>query len=252
MPTTTTDEQAKPTRPGIDRFDLIASIAISLTLGAFAAALWMSREALIIERFHAYYFDQGQKTWDRNTFWLGTPIEKLPMDLMVYQELLWDTKPDVLLEMGTAGGGSARYFASIFDLMGRGRVITVDIKLEPGRPAHPRITYLLGSSTSPDIVRQIEDLVKPGEKVMVVLDSDHRAPHVLRELQIYSRMVTPGQYLVVEDTNINGHPVLPKFGPGPAEAAAEFLAGNQNFTVDRSREKFLVTFFPGGWLKRVR
>jgi cephalosporin hydroxylase len=252
MPTTATDEQAKPTRPGIDRLDLIVAIAISLMIGACAAALWMSREAWIVERFHAYYYDHGNKTWDRNTFWLGTPIEKLSMDLMAYQELLWDTKPDVLLEMGTARGGSAYYFASIFDLMGRGRVITVDIQGEPGRPVHPRITYLLGSSTSPEIVRQVEALVKPGEKVMVVLDSDHHAPHVLRELQIYSRMVTPGQYLVVEDTNINGHPVLPGYGPGPAEATAEFLAGNKNFAVDRSREKFLITFYPGGWLKRVR
>jgi len=86
-------------------------------------------------------------------------------------------------------------------------VITVDIEREPDLPRHARIMYLLGSSTSPEIVRQIEALVKPGETVMAVLDSDHHAPHVLKELETYSRMVTPGQYLVVEDTNINGHPV---------------------------------------------
>lgn len=86
---------------------------------------------------------------------------------------------------------------------------------------------------------------------MVVLDSDHSADHVTKELSIYSQFVSQGCYLVVEDTNINGHPVLPEFGPGPAEALEEFLAGNGQFTVDESREKFLLTFNPKGYLRRI-
>jgi cephalosporin hydroxylase len=231
---------------------MIAAIMVSLAVGAAGASVWLDSEPRTVERFHRIYHDKSETTWDQNTRWLGTRIQKLPMDLQVYQELLWETKPDVLLEMGTLNGGSALYFASIFDLMGHGRVITVDIEREPDLPRHARIMYLRGSSTSPEIVRQIEALTKPGETVMAVLDSDHHAPHVLKELEIYSRMVTPGQYLVVEDTNINGHPVWKGWGPGPAEATAEFLAGNRDFAVDRSREKFLVTFNPGGWLKRIR
>jgi cephalosporin hydroxylase len=158
----------------------------------------------------------------------------------------------VLIEAGTFQGGSALYFASIFDLLGRGRVVTVDIEDQPGKPPHARIQYLLGSSTATEIVERVRGLVKPGEKVMVVLDSDHRRDHVLQELRLYSGLVSPGCYLVGEDTHFNGHPILPKYGPGPMEAVQEFLAGRSDFVPDRSREKFLMTFNRSGYLKRVR
>jgi cephalosporin hydroxylase len=87
---------------------------------------------------------------------------------------------------------------------------------------------------------------------MVSLDSDHHKDHVLKELKLYGPLVTPGNYLVVEDTDINGHPVMPRWGPGPMEAVEEFMKNNSDFIQDRSREKFGVTLFPGGWLKRVR
>ena len=139
--------------------------------------------------------------------------------------------------MGIFEGGSAKYFATIFDMMGHGRVVTMDIKRFPNWPQHPRIAYLVGSSTSEAIVSQINHLIQPGERVMVTLDSDHHKAHVLEDLRIYSQLVTPGQYLVVEDTNINGHPVQQGWGEGPAEAVAEFLRGTQNYRQDRSREK---------------
>jgi cephalosporin hydroxylase len=233
-------------------FFLVVAMAVSLALGGAAGLMWPKSNNTVVDQFHNIYYRGSTTTWDRNTFWLGRRIQKLPMDLFVYQELLWETRPDVLVEAGTLDGGSALYFASLFDLIGHGRVITIDIEQQPNRPAHPRITYLLGSSTAPEIVRQLESMVKPGEKVMAVLDSDHSARHVRRELEIYSRMVTPGQYLVVEDTNINGHPVAAGWGAGPAEATTDFLAANHSFTIDRSREKFLVTFNPSGWLKRVQ
>jgi cephalosporin hydroxylase len=169
------------------------------------------------------------------------------------QEIFYENRPDVLLEMGTFRGGSALYCASIFDLIGNGRVITVDIERQPDLPSHPRIVYLNGSSTSQEIVRQIRALIKPGEKVMVALDSDHRVAHVSEELRIYSRFVTPGQYLIVEDTNVNGHPAAPNWGdPGPFAALAPFLKEHPEFTPDLHRERLKMTFNPGGWLKRIQ
>ena len=227
------------------RFALLVSIVMSMLIGYSIGRVLP--DARVITAFHQLYY-----ATQFSTGWLGVPTQKSPLDMWVYQEILTETRPDVLLEMGTFKGGSAYYFASMFDLIGHGRVITVDIEKEPNLPVHPRVTYLLGSSTSPEIVGQIRSALKPGEKVMVVLDSDHHAAHVRRELEIYSQMVTNGQYLVVEDTDINGHPVLAKWGPGPAEATTDFLTSNHDFTRDLSREKFLITFFPGGWLKRVR
>ena len=239
-------EQQKQ-KGGIRRFDLGAAILISLTLGFSLGSSWETSR--VVDVFHRKYYDA--KIYN-NTYWLGTPIQKVPSDLWVYQEILWQNRPDVILEMGTFKGGSARYLASICDLTGHGRIITVDIMELPNRPAHPRITYLLGSSTSDAIVQQVRGLVRPGETVMVVLDSDHRRDHVLREMKTYGPMVTPGQYMLVEDTNINGHPVLPWWGdPGPFAAVAEFMKGNRDFVQDKSREKFLVTFNPGGWLKKI-
>ena len=130
--------------------------------------------------------------------------------------------------------------------------MSIDIVAYPNRPQNERITYLLGSSTSDAIFQKVKDSIRPGEKVMVSLDSDHHKAHVLDELRLYSSLVTVGNYLVVEDTDINGHPVYPTFGPGPMEAVQEFLKTNSNFEQDRSREKFGVTMYPGGWLKRVR
>ena len=129
---------------------------------------------------------------------------------------------------------------------------SIDIKDHKDKPEHNRITYLLGSSTSPQTAQKVKDLIRPGENVMVVLDSDHRAAHVLREFRIYAPLVTQGNYLIVEDTNINGHPVRPDFGPGPMEALQEFAKENSDFVIDRRREKFMLTFNPRGYLRKTR
>ena len=200
--------------------------------------------------YHRWYYNHEESTW-KTAKWLGVPIEKCPMDMQVYQEILYETKPDVLIEAGTYKGGSAYFFASLFDFIGHGKVLTMDIVDYPGKPVHPRITYLTGSSTSEEMVARVKGLIRPGDKVMVVLDSDPHKSHVLKEIQLYSPLVKVGSYLVVEDTNINGHPVLPKFGPGPGEAVGEFLGSNRDFVPDETREKYGFTFNPGGWLKRV-
>jgi cephalosporin hydroxylase len=219
----------------------------------------------ITERFHRLYFDSHVhgKTW-MSSSWMGVPVRKCPTDLWKYQEMIYELRPDVIIETGTQLGGSAYYLASLCDLVAKGKVITVDVDnleeslskertaVRKARPDHPRISYVRGSSTSEDVIRQVKASVQEGERVLVILDSDHQKEHVLKELHVYAPMVPIGSYIVVEDTNVNGHPVLPDFGPGPREAVEDFLRGNNDFVVDHSRESHLMTFNPGGFLRRLK
>lgn len=214
-----------------------------------AAAAESARSDAAVEAFHRLFYDTHDTTW-KQTFWLGATVRKCAFDLWTYQEILVDTRPDLIVETGTYLGGSAFYLAGICDLLGHGKIVTVDISAPPGRPRHRRITYLQGSSTDPGIVVRVARRARTAKRVMVVLDSNHSRDHVLRELEAYGPLVTPGCYLVVEDTNVNGNPVLPDHGPGPMEAVEEFLATTDDFEVDRSRENRLLTFNPGGYLKR--
>jgi cephalosporin hydroxylase len=202
-----------------------------------------------VSEFHELYYGARERTWN-NTYWLGYRAEKCPLDLWVYQEILYETRPDVIIETGTAAGGSALFLATTCDLVETGFVVTVDIADPGGRPGHPRIRYVSGSSTDPSTVERVRALIPRGARVMAILDSDHVMDHVLAELEIYGALVSPGNYLVVEDTNVNGHPIRPDFGPGPSEAVARFLADNEQFEVDAEREKFLMTFNPGGYLRK--
>jgi len=208
-------------------------------------------EKSVVDGFHKLYYDEiVTRTWD-NTFWLGVLTSKCPLDLWVFQEILFEVKPDVIIETGTGTGGSALFLASMCDLMNNGKVLTIDIEAEEASRKHARIAYLHGSSTSKQIIGQVKNFINDRDKVLVDLDSDHSMQHVLEELRIYSRFVTKGSYIIVEDTNMNGHPVCPEFGLGPMEAVEEFLKENKDFVVDKSREKFLLTFNPRGYLKRI-
>jgi cephalosporin hydroxylase len=206
----------------------------------------------VVDGFHRLYYETGEAggTW-KDTTWLGVPTWKVPLDLWVYQELLFRLGPELIVETGTAHGGSALYLATLCEALGRGEVVSVDIGHWPDRPAHPRLTYLTASSTDPAAVAQVAERAGRADGVLVVLDSDHRRDHVLAELRAYADLVTPGSYLVVEDTNVNGHPVFEAFGPGPMEAVQDFLKERDDFEVDRSREKFFLSFNPGGWLRRL-
>jgi cephalosporin hydroxylase len=129
----------------------------------------------------------------------------------------------------------------------------ISIDLEPrAQPPHPRITYLTGSSTADDVVAQVAARARGRRTVLVLLDSDHARDHVLAELRRYAPLVTRGSFVVVEDTNLNGHPVDPDFGPGPMEAVDAFLAETDAFEVDRTKDKLYLSFNPRGYLKRVR
>lgn len=204
----------------------------------------------VVTQFHRIYYGSRGRTWN-STYWREVPVLKCPLDLWIYQEILHEVRPDVIVEAGTGRGGSAYYLASICDLLDHGTVFTIDVKPRPGRPDHPRVTYLTGSSADPAVAAQVDERIPAPATVMVILDSDHSREHVLAELELWHSRVSIGSYLIVEDTNIHGHPVYPSAGPGPWEALDEWLPAHPGFERDRSREKFFLTFNPGGYLRRV-
>jgi cephalosporin hydroxylase len=203
----------------------------------------------ITEQFHEQYYESG--VW-RNTLWLGVETLKCPLDLWIYQEILFELRPRFIIECGTAAGGSALFLASICDLLEGGEIITIDIQERANRPSHPRIKYLCGSSVDEVTVGKVKEIIKDAGPVMAILDSDHRKEHVLKELCIYSELVTDESYLIVEDTNVNGHPAFQLHGPGPMEAVEQFLQEASWFVADREREKFFMTFNPKGYLRKLK
>ena len=169
-------------------------------------------------RAHRLLYESGV---GGRTRWLGATAVKNPLDLWVFQEIIWETRPDVIVETGTFKGGSAFFLASICDLIGSGEVISIDIRrVGDDYPQHPRITYLGGrSATDPDVVSEIRRRAA-GKRAMVLLDSDHSQTHVEAELAAYAPLVAEGCYLVVEDTNIGA--VRSELLPGPMEAIDAF------------------------------
>ena len=161
------------------------------------------------------------------TTWLGVPALKSVQDMWSYQEIITELQPDLIVEFGVRSGGSSLYFASILDQLGKGVVLGVDITLENVHEKarnHPRIQLMESSSTAPDVFDRIRSL-RTGA-VFAVLDSDHKRDHVLAELTKLTPILKAGDYVIVEDSNINGHPILPGWGPGPYEAVEEYLGAN--------------------------
>jgi cephalosporin hydroxylase len=204
------------------------------------------------DEFRRFHTALLEKTEDYSHLtWLGQPIWQSPLDLWTLQETIFEVKPDVLIECGTFRGGSSLFFAQLFDVMGHGRVITIDIQ-KLHNLSHPRVLYLIGNSVSPEIVQRVRDEVSHVKgPVMVVLDSDHSKKHVLRELEAYHDFVTPGSFLHVQDGVIDELPIMRPYRPGPLAAIEEFLRDHDEFEVDQERcERFLITHHPKGWLRR--
>lgn len=201
-------------------------------------------DAPTIEAFTDLYWNQVAP-WTK-TKWLGVGVAKCPLDLFVFQEIIFETRPDLIIETGSCLGGSALFFASIFDMIGNGHVVTVDKDHYPERPKHQRITYLTEDSVGSTIVSDIKGGIDSEDRKMVVLDSDHSYEHVKAELEAYGSLVTPGCYLVVEDTAVDK-----SWGKPAAKAALdEWLMSNPGFVVDKSRESHMLTTNPGGWVRR--
>jgi cephalosporin hydroxylase len=188
--------------------------------------------------------------WTQAT-WLGAQALKNPLDLWVYQEIVFETKPDLIVETGTYRGGSALYLATVCDLVGAGEVVSIDIEpLRDDYPEHPRVTYLGGrSSTDAGVLEEVR-LRAAGRSTLVILDSDHSQAHVEAELDAYAPLVPVGGYVIVEDSNIGQ--IREDLLPGPLEAVEQFIQARDDFEIDRAREKFLITFNPSGYLRRTR
>ena len=199
-----------------------------------------------------WYYDSA--VWKRLSY-RGVRTLKNPLDMWNYQEIIGERGIEWIVETGTRHGGSALFFADLLTARGAaGVVISVDVDHDSLQvPDHPRLKLVKGDSASPAIIDAIGSLLPPQRAPMfVILDSDHRKAHVLRELAAYVPLMRPGDYLVVEDSCINGHPVRPDFGPGPMEAIEEFLRSNPGvLEADREREaKFGCTFAPRGYFTK--
>jgi cephalosporin hydroxylase len=202
--------------------------------------------------------------------WMGRPIIQLPDDMVRMQEVICSVNPDVIIETGVAHGGSLVFYASLCKAMGRGRIIGIDIDIRPHNrkaiEAHamkPLITLVEGSSIAPEIVAQVTSLVKPGERVLVILDSNHSKDHVLAELEAYAPLVSPGSYIVATDGIMEMLDDAPRGKPewkhdNPAAAADDFASRHAEFVLEEPPFPFneglvtkRVTHWPRAFLRRV-
>jgi cephalosporin hydroxylase len=185
------------------------------------------------------------------TTYFGVPTLKNPMDAWIYQEIVFETKPDVIVEVGNRHGGSALYFAHLCDILGRGRIIGLDLshKDVPNHvKRHPRITFIAGDACQN--FEQVARSISRSDRVLVIEDSSHTYENTLNVLRLYSKLIKVGDYLIVEDS-ICHHGLATGPSPGPYEASEDFVRENADFQIDRERERFLITWNPKGYLKRV-
>jgi cephalosporin hydroxylase len=185
------------------------------------------------------------------TKWLGVPVWQNTLDLWTIQETIAEIRPALLIETGTNRGGSALFYAHLMDLLGEGRLVTIDVECLHELD-HPRISFVQGSSTDPKIVDRVRAEVEASEgPVMVILDADHARAHVAEELELYSPFVTPGSFLLSQDGVIDQLWIFSDSRPGPLGANREFLARHPEFEHDRVRnERFIVSHHPYGWFRR--
>lgn len=223
----------------------------------------MSRDESLRKRALELVIDSDKYGYGYQWTWLGLPIIQLPQDIVATQEIIWKTKPDVIIETGIAWGGSVVLYASMLQLMGKGKVVAVDLNLMEhvsdqimSYPFSERIHLYKGSSIDPSIVEKIRSHIEPGQSVMVLLDSNHSHQHVLDELRAYGPLVTKGQYVVVSDTVVEDipeqkHRVRP-WGPGdnPKTALYAYLKETSRFEIDYEIDgKLLLSFSPHGYCR---
>ncbi len=202
-----------------------------------------------------------------NFSWMGRPIIQYPQDMIAMQEIIWDIKPDLIIEAGIAHGGSLIYYASLLELIGNGEVLGIDIDIREhnrkeieNHKMFKRIKMISGSSIDETTIEEVKKYAESKKKILVSLDSNHTHDHVLKELELYSPLVSPGSYIVVFDTIVED---LPEgyfsqsrpwgIGNNPKTAVQEFLQNNRQFVIDEMIDnKLLISVAPGGYLKRIK
>ncbi len=229
----------------------------SVAMGADEALFEQARDCVMSADRHRYTY-----LWS----WMGAPIIQMPADIVATQEVIWATKPHVIIETGVARGGSVIFYASMLTLIGKGKVIGVDIDIRAHNrdtigkhPMASRVTLIEGSSIAPETVARIKAEIPAGASVMLVLDSDHSKAHVLAELRALSPLVTQGQFLIVADTllgclNPGQTPTARSHfwppGDEPLAAVQDFLAENDRFQRDEALNgKMIFSSSPGGYLR---
>jgi len=225
----------------------------------------MSDFKLQIE-IHSFTKELIRINYVKNFTWMGIPILQYPTDLIVIQELIWQIKPDYIIETGVAFGGMLIFYASILEVIGKGKVLGVEIEPKDcnmkeleSHPLQDRIKVIKGSSTDKHTVETVKDFIRDG-KVFISLDSNHTESHVLQELRLYSPLVSIGSYIIIFDTAIQEFGHLDKNrdrpwgrGNNPATAVLAFMQDNNEFIVDQEVEqRALITAAPGGWLRRIK
>lgn len=208
----------------------------------------------------------GRYNYTYNFTWMGRPVIQFPQDMVAMQEIIWNVKPDLIIETGIAHGGSLIMYASYLEMIGRGHVLGIDIDIREynrkeieRHPMFKRISMLEGSSISDDIAKKVFSFAKDYQTILVALDSNHTHDHVLKELELYSPLVSKDCYLIVFDTIIEDMPKgsFPDrpWGKGnnPKTAVWDFLKQNDRFIIDKHVEnKLLITVAPDGFLKCVK
>ncbi len=227
----------------------------------------MSADAELKSKSIDWMIKADKYKYTYNFTWLGRPIIKFPNDIIVMQEIIWDVKPDLIIETGIAHGGSVVFSASMLELIGNdGLVVAVDVDIRKHNrveiekhPVSKRILLFEGDSVSDEVVGRIKEIATSRKRVMVFLDSLHTHEHVLKEMNMYSPLVTVGSYMVLPDTFIE---YFPKgyyadrpwdVGNNPMTALKEFLSSNDHFIIDRERsDKLMITEAFDGYLRRIK
>lgn len=204
------------------------------------------------------YMYWSSKCWTE-TYWHGYKSYKFATDLIQYQQIIYDVKPDFIIETGIMYGGTTFFLAHMLDLIGHGIVIGIDINKMDNLPEHNRISYIFEDCLNNQCINRVNEILDDRyKKGLVILDSDHNMSHVLKEMNLYKQYVSVGSYLIVEDTDISGHPLQifdnktnQYIDPGPYEAVHAFLKDNKDFEIDDSREDLILTNNPDGFLRRI-
>jgi len=214
-----------------------------------------------------FNLESNKAKYSYNFSWMGRPIIAYPQDMIAMQEIIWDVKPDLIIEAGIAHGGSLVYYASLLELIGNdGFVLGLDIdirkhnrKLIESHPMFKRIKMIEGDSTSSEVANLVYDFAKNRNRIMVCLDSNHTHDHVRKELELYAHLTSVNSYCIVFDTIVEelptdympgGRPWNP--GNNPKTAVFDFLKTNINFIIDKNIDnKILISIAPDGYLKRI-